>query len=58
MIHRSDIPSSEIESDQNKMGFGQLVPLFLLLLPGLAIGEFYFGESDSRKALKACLLKV
>ena len=44
IVFRLDMPSSGIEGDQNEMGFGQLVPLFLLLLPGLAIGELYFGE--------------
>ena len=58
MISRSNMPRNGIEGDQNKMGFGQLVPLFLLLLPGLAIGELYFGEFDLRKALKASLIKV
>ena len=58
MKSRSDMPSNGIEGDQNKMGFGQLVPLFLLLLPGFAVMELYFGESDLREALEACLLKI
>ena len=44
IIYRSDTPGGGITGNQNEMGFGQLVPLFLLLLPGLAVGEIYFGE--------------
>lgn len=45
IILRTGTPSEGIEGDQNEMGFGQLVPLFLLLLPTLAVCEFYYGES-------------
>ena len=58
MMVRSNMSINAVKGDQNKMGFGQLVPLFLLLLPGLAVGELYFGESGLWKALKAPLLKV
>ena len=44
IVNRSDTPGGGIIGNQNEMGFGQLVPLFLLLLPGLAVGEIYFGE--------------
>ena len=44
IVHRSETPGGGITGDQNEMGFGQLVPLFLLLLPGLAVGEIYFGK--------------
>ena len=46
IIYRTETPSKGIEGNQNEMGFGQLVPLFLLLLPALAVGELYFGESS------------
>ena len=36
--------SREVQGDQNRMGFGQLVPLLLLLLPCLAILEIYSGD--------------
>lgn len=44
IVYRSDTPGGGITGNQNEMGFGQLVPLFLLLLPGLAVGEIYFGN--------------
>ena len=36
----------DITEDANKMSFGQIVPLFLLLLPGLAAAEIYYGISQ------------
>ena len=45
IIYRIETPRKGIEGNQNEMGFGQLVPLFLLLLPALAVGELYFGEA-------------
>ncbi|KAL8793710.1 MAG: hypothetical protein Q9195_003651 [Heterodermia aff. obscurata] len=50
ITNRSDSPGGGIKGNQNEMGFGQLVPLFLLLLPALAVGEIYFEtqtETDS-----------
>ena len=44
IVYRSDTPGGGIKGNQNEMGFGQLVPLFLLLLPGLAVGEIYSGK--------------
>ena len=43
ITNRLDTPGGGIIGNQNEMGFGQLVPLFLLLLPGLAVGEIYVG---------------
>ena len=37
---RRDAPQGGIDGDQNKMGFGRLVPFLLLLLPGLTVGEY------------------
>ena len=45
IMYRTYTPTRGIDGNQNEMGFGQLVPLFLLLLPVLAIGEIYFGKS-------------
>lgn len=42
---RNQIPAAGLSGDQNAMSFGQLVPLLLILLPVLAAGEVYFGES-------------
>ena len=44
IISRTQTPSQGIEGNQNEMSFGQLVPLFLLLLPALTVGELYFGK--------------
>ena len=44
IILRLCTPGGGITGNQNEMSFGQLVPLFLLLLPGLAVGETYFGK--------------
>ena len=45
VMYRTYTPAQGIDGDQNEMGFGQLIPLFLLLLPALAVGEIYFGKS-------------
>ena len=44
IMYRTYTPSQGIDGNQNEMGFGQLVPLFLLLLPALAVGEIFFGK--------------
>ena len=36
----------ELTEDADTMSFGQIVPLFLLLVPRLAAAETYFGEQD------------
>ena len=54
ITYRLDTPKGGIEGNQNEMGFGQLVPLFLLLLPGLAAGEIYVGEC-CHLVLEACI---
>ena len=54
LVFRSYTPGGGITGNQNEMGFGQLVPLFLLLLPGLSVGEVYFGKCY-RIVLKACI---
>ncbi|KAL8670231.1 MAG: hypothetical protein Q9168_005219 [Polycauliona sp. 1 TL-2023] len=46
IVVRNEIPYDGIEGNQNEMGFGQLVPLILLLLPALAVGEIYFANHD------------
>ena len=33
-----------LTEDANTMSFGQIVPIFLLLIPGLAAAETYYGE--------------
>ena len=53
IVYRLATPDAGIEGNQNEMGFGQLVPLFLLLLPALAIGEIYFGGCKVRIVVKA-----
>ena len=35
----------ELIGNENEMGFGQIVPLLLMLLPVLAAGEAYYGTS-------------
>lgn len=42
-MYRSSIPETRLSGDQNKMGFGQLVPVLLLALPVLTAGELFFG---------------
>jgi hypothetical protein len=39
-------PLPTVIGDDNQMVFGQLVPLFLLVLPFLAAVEAYFGMDD------------
>lgn len=43
VVDRRDVPPGGLAGSQNTMGFGQLVPLFLLALPVLAGAEVYFG---------------
>lgn len=38
------VMAPQVTADSNRMGFGQYVPLLLLLLPILAAGETYYGE--------------
>ena len=47
ITNRNDEPDWGISGDQNSMSFGQLVPLLLIALPGLAAGEVYFGECEN-----------
>ena len=44
IMYKIDTPFGGIEGNENEMGFGQLVPLLLLLLPALAMVEIYFGR--------------
>ena len=44
IMYRTYTPTQGIDGNQNEMGFGQLIPLFLLLLPALSVGEIYFGK--------------
>ncbi|KAL8997828.1 MAG: hypothetical protein Q9169_003001 [Polycauliona sp. 2 TL-2023] len=46
IVLRKDLPIEGIDGDQNEMGFGQLVPLVLLLVPALGLGEIYFGNHE------------
>ena len=41
---RRNVPVAGLSGNENTMGFGQLVPLFLMALPVLAAGEIYFGK--------------
>lgn len=47
IISRINEPSAGLEGSQNDINFGQLVPLLLLLLPLLTVGEVYFGNNDN-----------
>lgn len=42
---RRSLPAQGLSGDQNTMGFGQLVPLFLLVLPCFTVFELYFGKN-------------
>lgn len=55
IMYRTYTPTRGIDGDQNEMGFGQLVPLFLLLLPALAVGEIYFGKCYSHEMSRASI---
>ena len=43
---RLKVPDVGLSDGQNAMGFGQLVPLLLMVLPILAAGEVYFGKNE------------
>lgn len=45
LLYRLSVPDQGISGSQNTMEFGQLVPLFLLALPCLALFELYSGKS-------------
>lgn len=45
IIFRLSPPAQGVSGDQNTMGFGQLVPLFLLVLPCFTVFELYFGKN-------------
>lgn len=44
-VNRNDIPPAGLSGSQDTVGFGQLVPLFLMALPLLAAGEVCYGKS-------------
>lgn len=44
LFSRFNVPEVGLSGDQNSMGFGQLVPLLLIVLPILTAGEVYFGK--------------
>lgn len=43
-MYRSHTPTGGIVGNQNEMSFGQMVPLFLLILPVCSALEMYFGK--------------
>ena len=50
VISRQNTPSAGITGNQNAVGFGQLVPLLLLGLPMLAVGEIFSGKLHAANA--------
>ena len=46
--------NQDVIGNQNEMGFGQLVPLILLLLPWFSAGEVYIGKSRHRESMTRC----
>lgn len=43
---RLDSPAQGISGNQNTMSFGQLVPIFFLVLPCFTVLDLYSGEAD------------
>lgn len=37
-------PDLSIRDEENTWGFGQLVPVFLMAIPILSVGQSYFGK--------------
>lgn len=58
IVYRRSVPTAGLSGSQNTMGFGQLVPLILMVLPALAASEAYFGKVLDRplngKLLTSC----
>ena len=55
LVSTEPIPDTDqLIGDQNTLGFGQLVPLLLILLPIFAAGEAYDGKLNYRQFQRSC----